>query len=60
MLKAYIVTNKRQRDYLYSLGFDCSYQKEDGKEIWVFDRTDMLLEAIDFYCKFRNRLRGSK
>ena len=54
----YIVNNRRQRDYLYTLGFDFMSRTDKfdrNKEVWVFDRTDLLLEAIDFYCKFRNK-----
>lgn len=52
----YIVNNKRQRDFLYLLGFEYITKPDRNdvtKEIWLFDRTDNLLEAIDFYCKFR-------
>lgn len=52
----YVVNNKRQKEYLYCLGFDYIVQKDkfdDMKEVWIFDRTEKLLEAIDFYCKFR-------
>lgn len=55
----YIVNNERQKNYLYSLGFDYYTQRDkfdNTKDIWIFDRTEMLLEAIDFYCKFRNRM----
>ena len=55
----YVVNNERQKNFLYSLGFDYVVQRDKyntEKDVWVFDRTDMLLEAIDFYCKFRNRM----
>lgn len=54
--KYYIVNNKRQKEYLYCLGFDYIIQRDkfdETKDIWLFERTDKLLEAIDFYCKFR-------
>ena len=57
--KYYIVNNKRQKEYLYCLGFDYIVQRDkfdETKDIWLFDRTDNLLEAIDFYCKFRNKI----
>lgn len=55
----YVVNNERQKNYLYSLGFDYIIQRDkfnSDKDVWVFDRTEMLLEAIDFYCKFRNKM----
>ena len=61
MVDKYIVNNKRQRDYLYLLGFEYMSRTDKydkSKEVWVFDRTDLLLEAIDFYCKFRNKIKG--
>lgn len=54
----YIVNNKRQKEYLYCLGFDYVIQRDkfdNTKDVWVFDKTNELLEAIDFYCKFRNK-----
>ena len=57
--KYYIVNNKRQKEYLYGLGFYYIIQRDkfdETKDIWLFDRTDNLLEAIDFYCKFRNKM----
>ena len=56
----YIVDNIRQRDYLYSLGFDYNTKddrKNPGRAIWIFDRTDLLLEAINFYIKMREKTR---
>ena len=58
MVDKYVVNNRRQRDYLYLLGFEYMSRTDKydrNKEVWVFDRTDLLLEAIDFYCKFRNK-----
>ena len=55
----YVVNNRRQRDYLYLLGFEYTSRVDKfdrEKEVWLFDRTELLLEAIDFYCKFRNRM----
>lgn len=54
----YIVDNIRQRDYLYTLGFDYNTKddrKNPGRAIWIFDRTDLLLEAINFYIKVREK-----
>lgn len=58
--KYYVVTNERQKRYLYCLGFDYTVQKDkfdDTKEVYIFERTDKLLEAVDFYCKFRYDIR---
>ena len=55
----YVVNNERQKNYLYSLGFDYITQRDKfnpDKDVWVFDRNEKLLEAIDFYCKFRNKM----
>ena len=57
----YVVNNRRQRDYLYLLGFEYMSRLDKldrNKEVWVFDRTDELLEALDFYCKFRNKMKN--
>ena len=56
MSNKYVVNNERQKNYLYCLGFDYIVQRDkldSSKDVWIFDRTDRLLEAIDFYCKFR-------
>jgi hypothetical protein len=57
----YIVDNPRQKNYLYSLGFDyimADDRKNPGKTIWIFERTENLLAAIDFYCKMRYTIRN--
>ena len=57
----YVVDNIRQRDYLYTLGFNYNTKddrKNPGKAIWVFDRTELLLEAIDFYIRTREKTVG--
>lgn len=57
----YIVTTARQKNYLYSLGFDYTIEddrKNPGREIYLFDRTDNLSKAIDFYCHMRYCLRN--
>ena len=59
----YVVDNIRQRDYLYTLGFNYNTnddRKNPGKAIWVFDRTELLLEAIDFYIRTREKTVGGQ
>ena len=54
----YVVDNIRQRNYLYTLGFNYNTKddrKNPGKAIWIFERTDLLLEAINFYIKMREK-----
>ena len=61
MKDKYVVNNQRQKNYLYCLGFNYTTQRDkfnDSKDIWLFDKTNELLEAIDFYCKFRNKMQG--
>ncbi len=58
----YVVTKKRLRDYLYSLGF--YYRKVPDKtgkqdEVWLFPKNDLLLDAITYYTKMKNiRMNG--
>lgn len=57
----YVVNNQRQKNYLYSLGFDFITQRDkfdSNKDVWIFDRTKELEEAIDFYCKFRSKMKN--
>lgn len=59
MQSKYVVNNERQKEYLYCLGFDYITQRDkydSTKDVWLFDRTEKLLDAIDFYCKFRNKM----
>lgn len=40
--------------YLYSLGFDKESNVDDcGKEYWLFERSQMLQKALDFFFIMR-------
>jgi hypothetical protein len=43
--------------FLYSLGFDKESEYIDGKETWLFDKSDELQEALDFFFCMRNKLK---
>lgn len=58
MEKKYKVKNKRLSKYLYSLGFNRECCFDDNKvEYWLFDKTDVLKEALDFYFYMRDKNR---
>jgi hypothetical protein len=52
----YVIKNERLRDYLYCLGFDYK-QVEDKKQkqeyIYLFKKTEKLLDAITYYTNFK-------
>ena len=42
--------------FLYCLGFDKeSYFDKNGKEKWRFEKTDELMESVEFYKKMRQK-----
>lgn len=41
--------------FLYSLGFDKQSVIENGIEYWLFEKSDMLQEALDFFFAFREK-----
>ena len=50
------VSSVRMMRFLYSLGFDKeSYINASGKENWRFNKTENLMEALDFYFYMRNK-----
>lgn len=56
MENKYRVKNKRLSKYLYSLGFDRECYFDDNKtEYWLFDKSDTLKEALDFYFYMRDK-----
>ncbi len=58
MENKYKVKNKRLSKYLYSLGFNKeSYFDNNKKEYWLFDKTNNLKEALDFYFYMRDKNR---
>lgn len=58
MKNKYKVKNKRLSKYLYSLGFnrEC-YFDENKMEYWLFDKSNELGEALDFYFYMRDKNR---
>lgn len=54
----YKVKNKRLSKYLYSLGFMRECKLDANKnEYWLFEKSDTLCEALDFYFYLRNKNR---
>lgn len=53
----YVVKNKRQREYLYNLGFNYVVDKDlynPSEEVYLFKKTDLLMESITFYSHIKN------
>lgn len=51
------VSSVRMMRFLYSLGFDKeSYFDKNRKERWRFQKTDNLVEAVEFYKRMRRKL----
>ena len=57
MENKYKVKNKRLSKYLYSLGFGREYCTDNKTEYWLFDKSDALKEALDFYFYMRDKNR---
>lgn len=56
MKEYFNVSSIRMMRFLYALGFAKeSYFDKNGKERWRFERTDRLLESVDFYKEMRRR-----
>ncbi|GCD12721.1 hypothetical protein [Clostridium tagluense] len=54
----YVVKNKRQREYLYNLGFNYSKSQDiynPSQEIYLFEKSDLLMESITFYSHIKNK-----
>lgn len=56
-MKKYKVKNKRLSKYLYSLGFNRECINENEIEYWLFEESNTLHEALDFYFYMRNKTR---
>lgn len=58
MNQKFICKSIRLCRYLYSLGFN-KESKFDGSnnEYWVFDKTDSLQNALNFYFSMRKKLK---
>jgi hypothetical protein len=44
--------------FLYGLGFDKESIFIDGKESWLFKKSDELQESLDFFFSMRGKLRN--
>ena len=51
------IKNKRLSKYLYSLGFDRECIFDNKIEYWLFDESNELQEALDFYFYMRQKIR---
>lgn len=61
MDKYFRVTNARLSKFLYSLGFDKHNEYIDNKkEIWLFEESKELQEALDFFFYMRKKKRLSQ
>lgn len=57
MKNKFKVKNKRLSKYLYSLGFEREYFIENSIEYWLFEKSNELQEALDFYFYMRQKTR---
>lgn len=46
--------------FLYSLGFDKETISYNGKEVWLFNRSKELQEALDFFFVMRKKLKNQR
>jgi hypothetical protein len=60
MNKKFRATSIRLMRFLYGLGFDKESEFIDGKETWLFEKSDELFESLDFFFDMRNKLRSKK
>lgn len=44
--------------YLYGLGFDKESVYENGKEYWLFEKSDDLQKSLDFFFCMRKKMRN--
>lgn len=51
------VNNTRLAKYLYSLGFDKTSEYINGKETWLFEKSEDLQKSLDFFFCMRKKLR---
>ncbi len=57
MNNKYKIKNKRLSKYLYSLGFERESILENTNEYWLFEESNELHEALDFYFYMRQKTR---
>lgn len=53
MDKYYICESVRLCRYLYSLGFNKKSIYQNGTEKWLFEKSDRLQKALDFFFSMR-------
>lgn len=51
--KYFKTKSKRISKFLYSLGFDKISKYDNGIEFWLYQKSDALEKALDFYFSFR-------
>jgi len=49
--------NTRLSKFLYSLGFDKKSEMINDKETWIFEKSNNLQEALDFFFYMRKKIR---
>lgn len=62
-MSEYVVNKERLRNYLYSLGFNYRQvpdQKHKQEFIWLFQKDELLLDAITYYTKIKNIMMSKK
>lgn len=58
MKNDYKCESVRLSRYLYALGFDKESKFDnEGKEYWIFEKTDNLQKALDFFFSMRKKLK---
>ena len=57
MKNKYICESVRLCRFLYSLGFDKESIYVNGKENWIFDKSQDLQTCLDFYFNMRKKLK---
>lgn len=51
------IKNKRLSKYLYSLGFNRESKIDNKIEYWLFEESNEIQEALDFYFYMRKKTR---
>lgn len=46
--------------FLYGLGFDKKSIYENGKELWLFEKSDDLQKSLDFFFSMRKKLKNQR
>ncbi|MCB2297065.1 hypothetical protein [Clostridium tagluense] len=62
-MSEYVVNKERLRNYLYSLGFNyrqVADQKHNQEFIWLFQKDELLMDAITYYTRVKNIMISKK